>query len=102
MAVLLRNAVLLVLTLVALYPFILYAQGNKLGEINLETRVTGNKELPKILYIIPWATPPEPQQVDLWTPHLVNVFERTFLPVERLEQQRRLHYYQPEPLPGTE
>ena len=72
---------------------LVYAQEQQLGEINLGATVQGNKELPKILYIIPWATPPGPGQVDPLIPHSANVFERTFAPIERLEQQRRLHYY---------
>lgn len=67
--------------------------GEDLGTLDLETSVQGNKELPKILYIIPWATPPGPGQVDPLVPHSANVFERTFTPLERLEQQRRLRYY---------
>lgn len=69
------------------------AQQNELGEINLGTTVEGNRELPKILYIIPWATPPGPGQVDPLVPHADNVFERTYSPIERLEQQRRLRYF---------
>ncbi|MGH1486810.1 MAG: hypothetical protein ACRBCI_11360 [Cellvibrionaceae bacterium] len=74
-------------------------QGGELGTINLGTTVQGNKELPKILYIIPWATPPGPGQVDPLVPHSANVFERTFTPIERLEQQRRLRYYDNDLLP---
>lgn len=74
--------------------FNVFAQGNELGEINLGTTVEGNRELPKIIYIIPWATPPGPGQVDPLVPHAANVFERTYSPIERLEQQRRLRYYE--------
>ena len=79
--------------LICLFPFFVSAQENELGELNLGTTVEGNRELPKILYIIPWATPPGPGQVDPLVPHSANVFERTYSPVERLEQQRRLRYY---------
>ena len=64
-----------------------------LESLELGTTVQGNNELPKILYIIPWATPPGPGQVDPLVPHSANVFERTFTPIERLEQQRRLRYH---------
>ena len=76
------------------------AQEEQLGEINLGTTVEGNRELPKILYIIPWATPPGPGQVDPLVPHSANVFERTYSPVERLEQQRRLRYYEELSIPN--
>jgi hypothetical protein len=74
------------------------AQDDDLGELNLGTTVQGNNELPKVLYIIPWATPPGPGQVDPLVPHSANVFERTFTPLERLEQQRRIRYYNDESL----
>lgn len=70
-----------------------WAQDEQLGELNLGTTVQGNNELPSIIYIVPWATPPGPGQVDPLVPHSANVFERTFSPLERLEQQRRLRYY---------
>ncbi len=79
--------------LLIMLPAMVFAQENGLGEINLGTTVEGNRELPKILYIIPWATPPGPGQVDPLVPHSANVFERTYSPIERLEQQRRLRYY---------
>lgn len=82
----------LVMLFLLMVPSFTYAQ-NELGEINLGTTVEGNRELPKILYIIPWATPPGPGQVDPLVPHSANVFERTFSPLERLELQRQLRYF---------
>lgn len=80
------------LSALLLAPMAGLAQESEL-EINLGATVEGNRELPKILYIIPWATPPGPGQVDPLVPHSANVFERTYAPIERLEQQRRLRYY---------
>ncbi len=82
-----------ILMLSILLPLSAFAQ-NELEELNIGTTVQGNNELPKILYIIPWATPPGPGQVDPLVPHSANVFERTYAPLERLEQQRRLRYYE--------
>ena len=90
------NVVFSFSTLVLFFSCVVCAQEGQvetLDTINLGTTVQGNKELPKILYIIPWATPPGPGQVDPLVPHSANVFERTFTPLERLEQQRRLRYY---------
>ncbi|MGH1438939.1 MAG: hypothetical protein ACRBBR_02410 [Cellvibrionaceae bacterium] len=78
--------------LALLMPLMALAQESEL-EINLGATVEGNRELPKILYIIPWATPPGPGQVDPLVPHSANVFERTYAPIERLEQRRKLRYY---------
>jgi|GEM_PF-5560088 len=64
-----------------------------LEEDEFSTTFRGNQELPQIQYIVPWATPPGPGQVDPLVPHSGNVFQRTFSPVERLETQRRIRYY---------
>ncbi len=87
-----RHTILLLL--MAILSSGVFAQQNELEELNIGTTVQGNNELPKILYIIPWATPPGPGQVDPLVPHSANVFERTYSPLERLEQQRRLRYYE--------
>lgn len=91
-----KNTWLVISVLIVFLPLSTFAQQNELEEINLGTTVEGNRELPKILYIIPWATPPGPGQVDPLVPHSANVFERTYAPIERLEQQRRLRYYEEE------
>lgn len=74
-----------------LLPFVALAQEDEQQQFN--TTFRGNQELPQVLYIVPWATPPGPGQVDPLVPHSGNVFQRTFSPVERLETQRRLRYY---------
>ncbi|MEO0442129.1 MAG: hypothetical protein AAFZ92_00095 [Pseudomonadota bacterium] len=86
-------AILFSTSIALLIPSYLQAQEQPLGEINLGTTIEGNRELPKVLYIIPWATPPGPGQVNPLVPHSANVFERAFSPVERLEQQRRIRYH---------
>lgn len=91
-----KNTWLVISVLMVFLPLSTSAQQNELEELNLGTTVEGNRELPKILYIIPWATPPGPGQVDPLVPHSANVFERTYAPIERLEQQRRLRYYEEE------
>ena len=83
-----KQSLLLFLTLV-----VLSVQAQESDDLTLESRITGNQELPKILYVVPWATPPGPGQVDPLVPHSGNVFQRTYAPVERVELQRRLRYY---------
>lgn len=85
------------LLLLLILPCWVFAQDDNPSEINLGLTIQSNRELPKVLYIIPWATPPGPGQVDPLVPHSANVFERTFTPLERLEQQRRLRYYSDDP-----
>lgn len=76
-----------------LLPFSVFAQESVDEQDQFSTTFRGNQELPQIQYIVPWATPPGPGQVDPLVPHSGNVFQRTFSPVERLETQRRLRYY---------
>ena len=78
---------------------LVFAQAESNEQDQFSTTFRGNQELPKIQYIVPWATPPGPGQVDPLVPHSGNVFQRTFTPVERLETQRRIRYYTQEETP---
>ena len=82
-----------IIFLTLLLPICAAAQEQASEQDQFSTTFRGNQELPKIQYIVPWATPPGPGQVDPLVPHSGNVFQRTFAPVERLETQRRLRYY---------
>ena len=85
---------ILFIALLLLSGFVLaQEQETVLEEDEFSTTFRGNQELPQIQYIVPWATPPGPGQVDPLVPHSGNVFQRTFSPVERLETQRRIRYY---------
>jgi len=85
---------ILFIALLLLSGFVLaQEQEAVLEEDEFSTTFRGNQELPQIQYIVPWATPPGPGQVDPLVPHSGNVFQRTFSPVERLETQRRIRYY---------
>ena len=81
------------LLVLLLWPSLALAQESVDEQDQFSTTFRGNQELPQIQYIVPWATPPGPGQVDPLVPHSGNVFQRTFSPVERLETQRRLRYY---------
>ena len=54
------------------------------------TAIIGNKELPKILYIVPWKSA---QPVSLGTPPFSSVLDEDFQPVERSTFKRQLNYY---------
>lgn len=69
------------------------AQQNSLDELDLSTTIEGNRESPKVLYIIPWAPPQGPGDIDPFSPHNGNMARRIYAPIERLEQQRLLRYY---------
>lgn len=69
------------------------AQQNSSDELDLSTTIEGNRESPKVLYIIPWAPPQGPGDIDPFSPHNGNMARRIYAPIERLEQQRLIHYY---------
>lgn len=69
------------------------AQQNQADELDLSTTIEGNRESPKVLYIIPWAPPQGPGDVDPFSPHNGNMARRIYAPIERLEQQRLIRYY---------
>lgn len=82
----------ILLIILMLASVVTLAQEPEGSQDQFNTTFRGNQELPQIQYIVPWATPPGPGQVDPLVPHSGNVFQRTFSPVERLETQRRLRY----------
>jgi hypothetical protein len=69
------------------------AQQNSSDELDLSTTIEGNRESPKVLYIIPWAPPQGPGDIDPFSPNDGNMARRIFAPIERLEQQRLIRYY---------
>jgi hypothetical protein len=57
--------------------------------VQLESRVTGNRELPKVTYILPWR---QPAEMDFsWQPE-AGIAADLFQPLRRDEYRRELHY----------
>jgi len=54
------------------------------------TAIIGNKELPKVLYIVPWKTS---ETVALSTPPFNSVLDEEFVPVERSSFKRQVEFY---------
>lgn len=54
------------------------------------TRIRGNQELPKVLYIVPWKQSEIP---DLSQPPLESLIDEALEPVERDVFQRKVRYY---------
>ena len=64
-----------------------------LAEESLEmegTRIRGNQELPKVLYIVPWKQSDIP---DLSQPPLESLIDEALAPVDRDVFQRKVRYY---------
>lgn len=59
--------------------------------IELEgTSIIGNRELPKVLYVVPWK---ESELPDLGEPTLESHVEQALSPVDRDVFRRQVHYY---------
>ncbi len=61
------------------------------------TAIIGNKELPKVLYIVPWKSA---LPVTLRTPPFTSVLDEAFKTVDRTSFKRQVKYYNdlyPEP-----
>ena len=55
------------------------------------TAIIGNKELPRVLYIVPWKSA---EPVELTTPPFRSVLDEPFTMIERSSFKRELNYYQ--------
>ncbi len=53
------------------------------------TRITGNRELPKVLYIVPWK---KPLPGDLSGRPMVSVLDEALAPLDRDVVRREVHY----------
>lgn len=86
-----RNA-LLTMSLAALSAASAMADDERRGVIRLdETIISGNQELPKVLYIVPWKDPDGMPNIEL-DPEFaeLEVFRRLYPPAYR----RELNYYE--------
>lgn len=60
--------------------------------INLESiSIIGNKELPKLLYIVPWKTSELPE---LNAPPIESLIDEALAPIDRENFKRKIRYYQ--------
>ena len=55
------------------------------------TSIIGNKELPKMLYIVPWKNAELP---DMNTPPIESLIDEALSPVDRDSFKRKIRYYQ--------
>jgi hypothetical protein len=71
-----------------LFSFQTYAE----DRIQLKsTSIIGNKELPKMLYIVPWKSAELP---DMNVPPLESLIDEALSPVDRDSFKRKIRYYQ--------
>ena len=55
------------------------------------TSIIGNKELPKMLYIVPWKNAELP---DMNAPPIESLIDEALAPVDRDKFRRKIRYYQ--------
>jgi hypothetical protein len=55
------------------------------------TAIIGNKELPLMLYIVPWKPA---QRIDIPTPPIVSILDRPLQKIERNEFRRQVKFHQ--------
>ncbi len=71
--------------------FALSATVSAAEKLDMEgTRIRGNQELPKVLYIVPWKQSEIP---DLSQPPLESLIDEALTPVDRDVFQRKIRYY---------
>lgn len=71
-----------------IYPAILLPQ----EILEMEgTAIIGNKELPKVLYIVPWKSP---ERFDIRAPAINSILDQPIPTLERGAFRRRIYYYQ--------
>jgi hypothetical protein len=54
------------------------------------TEITGNKELPRVLYIVPWKSV---ERFDIESPPIVSIMDQKLAPIDRASFKRKIHYH---------
>ena len=55
------------------------------------TEITGNKELPMVLYIVPWKSV---QRIEIEAPPISSIMDQKLAPLDRATFKRTIHYHE--------
>ena len=55
------------------------------------TEIIGNKELPKVLYIVPWKSV---ERFEIDTPPVISIMDQKITPIDRASFKRKILYHQ--------
>jgi len=55
------------------------------------TEITGNRELPMVLYIVPWKSV---QRFEIETPPITSIMDQKLAPLDRAAFKRTIHYHE--------
>jgi hypothetical protein len=82
----------LLLTIPAVFAISMTAGVQAQERIEMEgTEITGNKELPRVLYIVPWKTA---ERFEIDSPPIASIMERRLEPLERPAFRRTIRYHE--------
>lgn len=54
------------------------------------TEIIGNKELPQVLYIVPWKSV---ERFEITSPPIISIMEQPLTPIDRAAFKRQIHYH---------
>ena len=54
------------------------------------TEITGTKELPRVLYIVPWKSV---ERFEIESPPITSIMDEKLTPIERASFKRTIHYH---------
>ena len=82
----------LLLSILPVFAISLSADVQAQERLQMEgTEITGNKELPRVLYIVPWKTA---ERFEIESPPITSIMESKLTPLDRSAFKRRIHYHE--------
>jgi len=79
------------LQIVLIFAICVMAKVNAQDRLQMEgTEITGNKELPRVLYIVPWKSV---ERFELTSPPIVSILDQKLTPIDRASFKRTIHYH---------
>jgi len=77
--------------IIVLVALTVFTSAQAQDRLELEgTAIVGNKELPNILYIVPWKSV---QRFEIETPAVISIMEQKPKALDRASFKRKIHYH---------
>ncbi len=79
------------LHLILIFAISCTAHVNAQERLQMEgTEITGNKELPRVLYIVPWKSI---ERFDIESPPITSIMDQKLTRIDRASFKRQIHYH---------
>ena len=79
------------LHIIAIFAICCTASAHAQEKLRMEgTRIIGNKELPRVLYIVPWKSV---ERFEIETPPVDSIMDQKLTPIERAAFRRKINYH---------